>query len=289
MKLGWIGTGVMGKRMIQRLLDAGHTVYAFNRTYEKMSDMNHPNLFKCKNVEDVVVDTQVIFTMVSMPSDVKEVYLNETKGLLFLAKNNQVCIDMTTSDPELAVVLANNASKIPVLDAPVSGGEIGAEKGTLSIMVGGNEQVFNSVLPLLEVLGNNINYFGQAGNGQHAKLANQILVALNTTTTAEIIDYCHDNKVNTKTCLDIITNLSSSNWQNQNNGYKIMDNNFEPGFFIKHFIKDLNLIRQNSYKNLYGTNQIFKMYENFVTLNSKNYNLGTQAIYKYYRKNKGEY
>lgn len=288
MKIGWIGTGVMGKRMIKRLLDAGYKVNGYNRTFEKMNDIKHENFFRFQTIEDLVVRSDLIFTMVSMPSDVREVYMGN-KGIFNFIKPNQICIDMTTSDPELAIALANNTYKVHVLDAPVSGGEIGAEKGTLSIMVGGDEKIFNNVLPILQVLGNNINYFGDAGNGQHAKLANQIMVGLNTMITAEVIDYCNDNNIDAKMCLDIISNLGSSNWQNKNNGYKILNNDYEPGFFIKHFLKDLNLVRQNSFQNLFGVNQVLKTYENFVGMNSKNYDLGTQAIYKYYRRNKGEY
>lgn len=289
MKIAWIGTGVMGKRMISRLLNANHQVFAFNRTPSKMNDLENENLVKCDSIPSAIKNAEIIITMLGYPSDVKEVYMNKTYGIIENASPNQICIDMTTSDPELAKLLSENSKNIQILDAPVTGGEKGAEDGTLSIMVGGKQEIFDKVSSILEILGNKVIYFGESGNGQHAKLANQILVGINTSITAELINYCEANGVNSKQTLDIINQCSGWSWQNEINGNKIIEKNFEPGFYIKHFLKDINLVRQNSQKNLYGTNQVFKIFDDFVAQDTKNYDLGTQAIYKFYKKIKGDY
>lgn len=286
MKIAWIGVGVMGRHMVYRLLNNNHTVYGFNRTFEKLESIQHENFVKCKTIAEAVKEAEVVFTMVGYPADVKQVYLDLDTGILNLVNKDVICVDMTTSDPELAVKLANNPKEIKVLDAPVTGGDIGALNGTLSIMVGGDKQAYEKVLPLFKLLGTRINYFGEAGSGQHAKLANQILVGLNTLMTAEIINYCNENNTDPSKVLEVLNQSCSQNWQLKNNGSKIIEKNYDPGFYNKHFIKDLNLIKQNSHKNLFGINQVLKTYENFVTEEPKNYNLGTQSIYKYFVKNK---
>ncbi len=286
MKIAWIGTGVMGKRMLVRLLNNGHIVYGYNRTYEKMEDIEHTNFFKCKNIVDAVKSADIIFTMVGYPSDLKNVYLNEINGIFMHANKNAICVDMTTSSPELAKILYDNPWKIKILDAPVSGGEKGAIDGTLSIMVGGDFEIYEKVLPILQILGNSIDYFGAAGSGQNAKLSNQISVGINSLLNAEIINLLEFNKAETTEVLKMLKETNASSWQIDNNGPKILDGDLLPGFFIKHFIKDLNLIRQNGVKNLYGLNQVLKTYEKFVSLEPKNNNLGTQAIYKYFKKEK---
>lgn len=288
MKIAWIGTGVMGIRMVKRLAEANHIVYAYSRTPTKMDVIDHPNFVKCKSIPDAISNAEIIFTMLGYPGDVRDVYLDKKNGIIALADEKAICVDMTTSDPELAKLIFNNERKIDCLDAPVSGGDIGAENGTLSIMVGGKKGTYEKMLPILNVLGNNINYFGPAGSGQHAKLANQILVALNTAMTAEIISYCQDNNTDPEKAINIINHCSGHNWQTEICGNKILNGDFAPGFYIKHFMKDMKLIKQNSDKNLYGLNQVLKTYENFICNDGKNYNLGSQAIYKYYRKNKEE-
>lgn len=289
MKIAWIGTGVMGKRMVKRLLDADHEVMVFNRTMTKLDDLEHKNLFKCNSIPQCIHNADVIFTMLGYPSDVKEVYLNKTNGIIENARIEQICVDMTTSDPELAKLLSQNEKKITILDAPVTGAEKGAENGNLSIMVGGDIKAFEKIKPILEILGNKINYFGDSGNGQHAKLANQIMVAINTAMTAELITYCESNGINSKQALDIILKTTGWSWQNDVNGKKMIAKDFLPGFYIKHFLKDINLVKQNTQKHLYGTNQVYKIYDEFVAKDPTNYDYGTQAIYKFYKKIKGDY
>lgn len=289
MKIAWIGMGIMGRAMANRLLEYGHTIYAYTRTPQKIENINHKNLFKCPTINDAVRNAELVITMLGFPSDVKDVYLNEKNGLLNILQPNSICIDMTTSDPELAKIIANNDKNISVLDAPVTGGEVGAKTGGLSIMVGGNESTFNSVVEILNILGTKVLYLGPSGNGQYAKLANQILVASNTIMTAEILNYCMDNGIESITALEFLAETSSSNWQNRNNGIRMIDNDFHPGFYNKHFIKDLNMIKENTNKKLYMVNNTLMGYHKFINDDPTNNLLGTQSIFKLYRRNKGDF
>ena len=288
MNIAWIGTGIMGKKMLNRLAKQGHIIHAFNRTYEKMDDLTHPNIFKFKSIKNAIENTHLIMTMVGYPEDVEKVYLDEEDGILNFANPSQICIDFTTSSPSLAIKIANNDKNIVVLDAPVTGGDIGALNGTLSILVGGNEQAFKKVEDILKILGTQINYFGKSGNGQHAKLFNQILVAVNTYASAEVLNYCHKNGVEMDTAKKVFNLSIGNNWQLINNGNKMLDNDLSPGFYIKHFIKDLKLVKENEKNFIYATNEILKVYQDFVFKNNYLNNFGTQAIYELLKNGKEE-
>lgn len=279
MKIAWIGTGIMGKRMLNRLANHGHVIYAFNRTYEKMNDLNHSNILKFKSIKEAVVNADLIMTMVGFPKDVLDIYLG-SDGIIENCNNKQICVDFTTSSPDITIKISNNSKGVIVLDAPVTGGDIGALNGTLSIMVGGDKQTFDTITPILKILGNKINYFGKSGNGQHAKLFNQILVGVNTYATAETLNYCEKNGVDIDVASKIFKNGVGNNWQLHNNGPKMIKSDLTPGFYIKHFIKDLDLIKENEKNYLFALNEVLKTYKKFNSEADFIGNLGTQSIYE---------
>ena len=179
MKIAWIGIGVMGESMAGHLLDAGHELFVYNRTVSKTDGLVKRGATLLKEVKNAPLNADVIFSMVGYPKDVEEVYLGEN-GLIKTAKEGQVFVDMTTSSPTLAKKISEEFAKVgaTALDLPVTGGDIGAKNGTLSIMAGGDKKVFEeTVLPLVKNFGKNITYFGEAGKGQYTKLANQIAIA----------------------------------------------------------------------------------------------------------------
>ena len=176
MKIAFIGTGVMGKPMALHLSDAGHEVSVYNRTYEKAKALE-PKVKAFNTIRECIKDAEIIMTIVGYPTDVIEVY----DTVIEYAKRGTILVDMTTSSPRLAIDLYHMAKQkgLPMLDAPVTGGDVGANKGTLSIMVGGDEAIFHKVLPLFKLMGTTVTYMGEAGSGMHAKLANQTAIAGN--------------------------------------------------------------------------------------------------------------
>lgn len=280
-KLAWIGTGVMGKPMALHLAKAGYEVTVFNRTLSKAKDLGD-EVKVATTIKDCVSDADVVFTIVGFPEDVKEVYLSQD-GILNHAKENAIVIDMTTSSPTLAKEIYSAALNkgIRALDAPVTGGDKGAREATLSIMVGGQQAVYQEVSELLEILGSTVTYMGPAGNGQHAKLANQICIAGAISTTAEALSYAKKHNLDLTLMLRVINNGSASSWQSQNNGPKMMVHDKQPGFFIKHFIKDLRLAMQEKESlNLPVLEQVLSEYESLLDQDYGDY--GTQAIIDYY-------
>ncbi|MEJ2725855.1 MAG: NAD(P)-dependent oxidoreductase, partial [Deltaproteobacteria bacterium] len=178
MKIGWIGTGVMGAFMAGHFLNGGHELHVFNRTKSKAQGLLDSGAWWCDTPAKVALNSEILFTIVGLPSDVEEVYLGEA-GILAGEGLCKIVVDMTTSRPSLAQEIAAKAGEkgIESLDAPVSGGDIGAREGTLAIMVGGKKETFEKVLPLFQLMGKNISHMGKAGAGQHTKMCNQILVA----------------------------------------------------------------------------------------------------------------
>ena len=275
MKIGFIGTGVMGKPMVINLIKNNHEVSVYNRTQSKADSLKESGVLITNTIEECVSDKDIIITMVGYPKDVEEVY----NIILNNAHENTICIDMTTSSPSLAVNLYNKAlnKNIYLLDAPVSGGDIGAINGTLSIMVGGDINIYNKVLPILECLGTTINYMGQAGFGQHTKMANQIAISGCIASLAEVYAYCKDFNLDLDNVYNAISKGAAGSWQMDNNFTKMIIDDNNPGFYIKHFIKDLKIANQESNSKFTILNDVIKMYEE---LDSDD--LGTQAISKYY-------
>ncbi|MDI9519248.1 MAG: NAD(P)-dependent oxidoreductase [Bacillota bacterium] len=280
-KIGFIGTGVMGSAMINNLIKNNYQVNVYNRTPEKAKALTSIGAIFTSTIEECVKDVDYIITIVGMPNDVKEVY----DEIFKYAKKGSIAVDMTTSSPSLAKEIFEKGKEkgIDVLDAPVSGGDIGAQKGTLSIMVGGEKEVFDKVVPIFKSMGTNINYMGKAGSGQHTKMANQIAIAGTIAAVNESIKYAKEMGLDLNEVLNAIASGAAGSWQLSNNGPKIINQDNDPGFFIKHFIKDMKIADEEALNNNLELEILQKVLKQYELLEEKGYgDLGTQAIYKYF-------
>ena len=286
MKIAWIGIGVMGESMAGHLLDAGHELFVYNRTVSKTDGLVKRGATLLKEVKDAPLNADVIFSMVGYPKDVEEVYLGEN-GLIKTAKEGQVFVDMTTSSPTLAKKISEEFAKVgaTALDLPVTGGDIGAKNGTLSIMAGGDKKVFEeTVLPLVKNFGKNITYFGEAGKGQYTKLANQIAIATTMISVAESFKFAKEVGLNLDDFFNIVSTGSGGSFSMTSYGPRILKGDFKPGFFIHHFIKDMRLALEECRKmniKLPGLETAYEVY-NELEEEVRNTN-GTQAISKWYK------
>lgn len=285
MKIAWIGTGVMGESMAGHLLDAGHELYVYNRTVSKTENLVKRGAKLLTEIKDAPLNADVIFTMVGYPKDVEGVYLGKD-GLITTAKEGQVFVDMTTSSPTIAKKISEEFAKVgaSALDLPVTGGDIGAKNGTLSIMVGGDKKVYEEkVLPLVKNLGKNITYFGEAGKGQYAKLANQIAIATTMISVAESFKFAKEVGLDLEDFFKTVSTGSGGSFSMTSYGPRILKNDFKPGFFVHHFIKDMRLALEECEKmniTLPGLEAAYKLY-NELEEEVRNTN-GTQAISKWY-------
>ena len=286
MKIGFIGIGVMGEAMASHLLNAGHHLYVYNRTKSKADSIVKAGAIWCEDVKSIATICDVIFTIIGVPKDVENVYLGED-GLINHAKENTILIDMTTSTPDLAkrIYEAGQIKGLRCLDAPVTGGDVGAKNGTLTIMVGGDEKTYKEVLPILELMGKTIVYMGVAGSGQHTKMANQIAIAGAAIGMVEALAYSKGAELDLAKMLQAITSGSASSGQLSNMAPRIIKDDFNPGFFIKHFIKDMRIASNESKEmnvNLPGLELVLSLYEECQKRDLEN--CGTQALYKLYEK-----
>ncbi len=285
MKIAWIGTGVMGESMAGHLLDAGHELYVYNRTVSKTENLVKRGAKLLTEIKDAPLNADVIFTMVGYPKDVEGVYLGND-GLITTAKEGQVFVDMTTSSPTIAKKISEEFAKVgaSALDLPVTGGDIGAKNGTLSIMVGGDKKVYEKkVLPLVKHLGKNITYFGEAGKGQYAKLANQIAIATTMISVAESFKFAKEVGLDLEDFFKTVSTGSGGSFSMTSYGPRILKNDFKPGFFVHHFIKDMRLALDECESmniTLPGLEVAYKLY-NELEEEVRNTN-GTQAISKWY-------
>ncbi|UCG11160.1 MAG: NAD(P)-dependent oxidoreductase [Deltaproteobacteria bacterium] len=238
--VGWIGTGVMGFSMCGRLLARGYKVIVYNRTKEKAQPLLGQGAQWADSPLAVAQHADIVFTMVGFPQDVREVYLG-TSGVLAGAKVGSVVVDMTTTEPSLArEIYAEAVSKgMHAIDAPVSGGDVGARNGTLSIMTGGDWEVVKAVTPLLEIMGQRIVYQGKAGAGQHTKLCNQIVIAGTVIGVCESLLYGYTAGLDLEIMLRSISSGAAACWTLDNLAPRILERNFDPGFFVAHFVKDM--------------------------------------------------
>jgi 3-hydroxyisobutyrate dehydrogenase len=241
-RLGWIGTGVMGAPMCGHLMAKGYRMTVFNRTRQKAQALLDQGAEWAESPKAVAHKSDVIFTIVGFPPDVREVYLGEN-GILAGVKPGSVVVDMTTTEPSLAreIYFAAKAKGGFAIDAPVSGGDVGARNGTLSIMIGGDEDVVNAVRPLFEAMGKNIVYEGPAGAGQHTKMCNQIVIAGTMIGVCESLLYGYKAGLDLETMLSAISGGAASCWTLNNLAPRILKRNFDPGFFVEHFIKDMGI------------------------------------------------
>lgn len=283
--IGFIGTGVMGKSMAGHLMAAGYPLIIYSRTKEKAGDLLAKGADWAETPKDVASKANVIITMVGYPSDVEEIYLGEN-GLVNHVKSGSYLIDMTTSAPSLAVKIYKAAKErdIHTIDAPVSGGDVGAKEAKLSIMVGGEEEDVEAVRPLLNLLGTNIVYQGEAGAGQHTKMCNQIAIASNMIGVCEAIIYAEKAGLNPESVLKSITTGAAGSWSLSNLAPRMLNGNFEPGFYIKHFIKDMKIAldeAEHLEMKVPGLALAKSLYDQLAEMGEEN--SGTQSLYKYWK------
>jgi 3-hydroxyisobutyrate dehydrogenase len=240
--LGWIGTGVMGLSMCGHLLDKGNAVTVYNRTKSKAQPLLDKGAQWGESPRAVAAQSDVLFSMVGYPRDVREVYFG-ADGILAGVKPGSLVIDMTTTEPSLSkeIYAAAKAKGIEAVDAPVSGGDVGARNATLSIMVGGDAEAVERVRPLLEILGKTIIHQGGPGAGQHAKMCNQIVIAGTMIGVCESLLYGHKAGLNLETMLQSIRGGAAGCWSLENLAPRILKRNFAPGFLVDHFIKDMEI------------------------------------------------
>lgn len=286
-KIGWIGTGVMGAPMAGRLIDAGYTLTVYNRTQAKAAPLTQKGARWAESPAACAKGQDVVFTMVGFPKDVEGVYFgtDDDTGILAAADDGTIFVDMTTTRPSLSVKIAEAAAKRggAAVDAPVSGGDVGAQKGTLSIMAGGDRDAVDAVRPVLEHLGTQILWEGGPGTGQHTKMANQIALAGTVTGVCEAVKYGQAAGLDLDKMLKSIGGGAAGSWQMTNLGPKMASGDFAPGFFVKHLIKDLTIAdaeAEDRQLHLEVLNTVLSMYKDLRRQGMGE--LGTQAIIAYY-------
>jgi 3-hydroxyisobutyrate dehydrogenase len=241
-RVGWIGTGVMGASMCGHLLDAGYDVSVTSRTRSKAEPLVERGATWADTAAAVALHADVVFTMVGYPSEVEEILLGDDGAIAQLAAGS-IVVDMTSSRPALAVAIARTAAErgIHALDAPVSGGDVGARAGTLSIMVGGDEDAFDAVEPCFDLMGKTVVLQGPAGSGQHTKLVNQTLVAGNIVAVCEALLYAQRAGLDVTTVLESVSSGAAASWALSNLAPRIVVGDLAPGFFVDHFVKDMGI------------------------------------------------
>ena len=279
-RIGWIGTGVMGRSMCSHILKAGYKVSIYNRSANKMADLIASGAVGCESPAQVGQQSDVVFSMVGFPTDVEQVLLGD-QGVLSGLRSGGMIVDMTTSKPELAVRIAEQASvkHVSALDAPVSGGDIGAREARLSIMVGGDEKTFQALMPIWQLLGTTFVYQGPAGSGQHTKLVNQILVAASMVGLCESMLYAKQCGLNPESVLKSVSSGAASSWSLVNLTPRILKHDFAPGFFVDHIVKDLRIALDEADRiglKLEGLAHARKMYEYLQSMDRGS--SGTQAL-----------
>lgn len=246
-RIGWIGTGVMGSSMCGHLMDAGFSATIYTRSPEKAKALLDRGAAWADSAKAVAEQSDVIFSIVGFPSDVRAVLLGD-QGALAGAAAGSILVDMTTSQPTLAVEIyeAAKAKGVHSVDAPVSGGDVGAKNGTLSIMIGGDAEVVQALQPCWDAMGKTIVHQGPAGSGQHTKMVNQILIATGMIGVCEALLYGFKAGLDLETVLQSVSSGAAGSWSLSNLGPRIIANNFDPGFFVEHFIKDMGIALEES-------------------------------------------
>ncbi len=288
-KIAWIGTGVMGTGMCSHIIKAGHDVCVYNRTKSRADALIQEGAEWKDSPAEAVKGAKYIFSIVGYPIDVEEVVFGE-EGIFAGAEKGSFLIDMTTSTPTLAekIYREGKSRGISALDAPVSGGDVGAKNGTLAIMVGGDEQSFKELYPLFELMGDNIQLMGGAGKGQHTKMSNQILIAGTMIGVVESLLYAYRAGMDMDEVIDVIGKGAASSWSINNLGRRIAKGNFDPGFFIKHFVKDMGIALDEAKRmnlSLPGLALAHQFYVGAMALGWED--LGTQGLYRVFEKMNG--
>lgn len=280
--VGFIGTGVMGRSMASHILNGGYKLLVNNRTKESADTLVEKGAVWKDSIADLAKEADVIITIVGYPNDVENIYFRED-GILNNCKKGTIVIDMTTSKPSLAQSIFNEAKSkgIFALDAPVSGGDIGARDGKLTIMVGGEKAVFEKVSPLFELMGTSINLLGAAGAGQHTKMSNQIAIASNMIGVCEAMVYAKRAGLDPERVLMTIGGGAAASWSLSNLAPRMIKGDFEPGFYVKHFVKDMKIaLEEAEYMGikLLGLELAKSLYDELVE--DKKENKGTQVLYE---------
>jgi 3-hydroxyisobutyrate dehydrogenase len=284
-KIGFIGLGVMGKSMARNLMKAGFSVEVFTRTKSKAEDLLDEGCDWCESISEVANTSDVVITMLGFPREVKDVYFDE-QGLLRNCKKGTILIDMSTSSPTLAKEIAKTAKELGMmaLDAPVSGGDIGAREARLTIMVGGEEKTYTEALSIFEAMGTNVVLQGEAGMGQYTKMVNQIAIASNMMGVSEAISYAKKAGLDPSRVLHSIENGAAGSWSLSNLAPRMIVRDYSPGFYIKHFVKDMTIALESAKElglKTPGLELAKKMYEELIERGSEDE--GTQALIKLYQ------
>ena len=279
-KIGWVGTGVMGRWMCQHLMDLGYSATVYNRTQAKAQPLIDAGATWADSASDVAAASDVIFTIVGFPPDVREVYLGEN-GILKTAKSGSIVVDMTTTEPSLAVEIYEAAKPggVSSVDAPVSGGDVGAREARLSIMVGGDTEAVETVMPLFEAMGKNIVHQGGAGAGQHTKMCNQITISGTMIGVCEALLYGYKAGLDLETMLSSISGGAAACWSLDNLAPRVLKRNFDPGFFVEHFIKDMSIALDEAKKMNLSLPGLALVHQLYLAVQAQGHGrLGTQAL-----------
>lgn len=284
-KIGFIGVGIMGKSMVRNLRKAGYEVAIYTRTKAKAQDVIAEGAVWCDTAAECAKGRDVVITIVGYPKDVEEVYFGDN-GIIANADPGTYVIDMTTTSPRLAVRIWEEAEKagLHAVDAPVTGGDTGAKAGTLTILAGGKKEDFDACVPVFEAMGKNINYEGKAGNGQHTKMCNQIAIAGALAGACEAMVYAKNTGLDVDTMLKSISTGAAGSAQMNNVASKAAKDDYAPGFFLKHFIKDMGIADEEALAADTRLGVLEDVLGMAKKLESEDMgDLGTQALIKYYK------
>ncbi|MBO0471673.1 NAD(P)-dependent oxidoreductase [Enterococcus sp. DIV0242_7C1] len=281
-QIGFIGTGVMGASIVRNMMKHGLKVNVYNRTKSKTDELVKEGAIWKETPAEIAASSDIIFTMVGFPKDVETIYFDDN-GIFTENIQGKIIVDLTTSTPTLAQKIAEKASALGgvALDAPVSGGDLGAKNGTLTIMVGGEKEAYDQLLPVFKTFGTTVTLHGNAGKGQHTKMANQIMIAGTMTGMTEMLVYANKAGLDLDKVIETLSGGSAANWSLSNYSPRILREDYTPGFFVKHFIKDLKIALDEAEKmdlDLPSTKLAVELYEKLANKGFEND--GTQALIK---------
>lgn len=285
MKIGFIGTGVMGASMAGHLIKGGHEVAVYNRTKAKAETLLSQGAQWCDTPDSAAQFAELVITMVGYPKDVEEIYFGK-QGILENAKPGTYVVDMTTSSPKLAqrIYDAAKAKGLKALDAPVSGGDVGARNGNLSIMVGGDAEDVEALRPIFALMGPTLHHQGGAGAGQHTKMCNQIAIAGTMLGVCEAVAYAEKAGLDSAKVLSSISSGAAGSWTMTNLAPRMIAYDDKPGFYIKHFIKDMRIALESAQEMgllTPGLKLVKEIYDELAEQGMEN--KGTQALIQFYR------
>ena len=282
--IGFIGTGVMGRSMAGHLIDAGFKLKVYNRTKEKASSLLDKGAVWAASPKEAADGVDLVISIVGYPQDVKEVWLGEN-GALQSMKQGTIGIDMTTSTPSLAKEMAAEGLKrgVTICDAPVTGGDVGARNGTLTILFGGSAKAFLDLEPVFKAMGKNYVRFGESGAGQYAKICNQIAIAAGMMSVCEALITARKTGLDEELVLKTLSGGAAGSFSLSSYGPRILKGDFNPGFYVKHFVKDMKIaidVAKECDLKLPGLELALKLYEKLIEQGDGD--LGTQALFKLY-------